>query len=137
MKKFQILFFLFVSISIIISCEDGALFNSGDSIKKDIIINEPFDLIEIENTFDVILIKDTCNFIQVICGANLQKFIKISINQRTLYLNHIVRTNWSRKYKKIILELHLKDMHKINIRKPISLTTKEVFNSDSFYIDDW
>ncbi|HEY4787673.1 MAG TPA: DUF2807 domain-containing protein [Bacteroidales bacterium] len=118
------------------SC-NKALFDAGDTTTREVNIDSAFSTINIENIFDITLVNDTLNKVLITTGENLQSYVSIEAKNGVLYLNHSVKENWSRKYQKIKLEVHLTSGPHIDIHEPISLKTKGVFKCDNFVIVDW
>lgn len=118
------------------SC-NKALFDAGDTVTTIKVVNEPFTTIDIENIFDITLVNDTVNKVEVTCGENLQSYVSVNVKDGILYLDHSVKQNWSRSYEKIKLKVHLTFGPRIDIHEPISLKTEGVFKCDNFTIIDF
>jgi hypothetical protein len=118
------------------SCTNDALFDAGPE-KTTTISLEDFSVIEAKNTFEVELVTDTVNLVKITCGENLFKYIHIDVSNGVLNLNHDISQNWSRKYKKVRLELHTKPFDLVNIRKPIKLFNHTTYIGGSFSLVDY
>ena len=128
--------YLIVFFLLCFSCNDG-LFDSGTTITREIEINEGFSRIDIENIFDIVLVQDTINKALVTCGRNLQPYVSIGVKDSILTLAQDTKFNWSRKYERIKLELHLIKVAEVNIHKPISLKSIGVLKGNTFKLMDW
>jgi hypothetical protein len=119
------------------SC-DNALFDSGETTTKEITFNQKINGYEAESIFDILLVQDTINKILVTCGENLQPYVYIYLENDTVHLTQNTKQNWSRKYGKIKLEIHIMDDNFfMNIWEPISLTTQNEITMSSFTVLDW
>lgn len=122
-----------LSIFLFNSCKNG-LFDAGDTISKEYLFSDTFNLIEVQNIFKITLVKDTVNKAVVSCGENLMQYIDISESDKTIYLNHSISCNWSRDYENAHIFLHLKDIPSIYVRKPAYFETLDTFKTQNFII---
>jgi hypothetical protein len=118
------------------SC-DNALFDSGETTTKEIVFAKKITDYEAESIFDITLVQDTVSKVLVTCGENLHQFVDITLKNDTLHLKHHTKQNWSRKYEKIKLELHINNSFRMNIHEPINLTTKGTLHLEEFRVIDW
>lgn len=136
----RILFYkylLIVSIlTVFTSCKDG-LFNAGEVVTREVLLDDKISLIEVNSMFDITLVQDTINKALTTCGENLQPDIDIFIKDGTLHINNSIKYSWSRDYEKVKLELHLISIPQINVRKPIYMTTRDTFKTNEFFLVDW
>jgi hypothetical protein len=135
-QQYPIILWLVLFVLLCFSCNDG-LFDSGTTITREIKINEGFTRIDIEDIFDILLVQDTINTARVTCGKNLQSYVSIDVKDSILTLTQHTKFNWSRKYERIKLELHLIKIAEVNIRKPISLKTIGMLKGNTFKLMDW
>lgn len=137
-KIFFLRFILVLFIPIFFtSCEKNAFFNAGEVITREILLENYISDIEVNTMFDITLVQDTINKALVTCGENLQPDIEIFVKNDTLYLNNSVKYKWSRSYDKIKLDLHLKSIPQLTIWKPVYITTRDTFKTNSFFLIDW
>lgn len=128
--------FITMLLLLAVSC-NKALFNAGDTITTTVKVEQAFSIVDIENIFDITLVNDTVNLVEITCGENLQSYVSVNVKDGILYLNHTVKQNWSRSYEKIKLKVHLTFGPRIDIHKPVSLKTQGAFKCDNFTIVDW
>lgn len=128
--------YIILVIFLYTSCTKDALFDAGRE-KTKIISLQDFSVIEAENTFEIELVSDTVNQVYITCGENLFESIHINVSDGVLHMNHNISQNWSRKYKKVKLELHTKPFQRINIRKPIKFFNRSAYVGASFSLVDW
>ena len=138
MNKNKILRLLYLSILIccLLSCKDG-LFDSGMTITREIKIEQPFSTLDFKNIFDVVLVQDTINKVLVSCGKNLQSYVSVDVSNDVLIVNQDTKFNWSRKYEKIKLEIHLTAIPNILIHEPVNLKSKGTLKGDNFSLVDY
>jgi hypothetical protein len=127
---------LWLVVFLCFSCKDG-LFDSGNTVTHEIKINKGFSRIDIKNIFDITLVQDSMNVVLVTCGSNLQSSVSANVNDSILTVDQDTKFNWSRKYERIKLEIHLTSLSEINIRKPISLNTKGILTGNRLQLMDW
>lgn len=119
------------------SCEKEGLFNPGNTTSREVQLSSSINSIEVKAMFNITLVQDTTNKVIITCGENLQDNIDIYTKDSKLYLESSIKYNWSRKYNKIDLELHLTNIPTINVRKPVYITTCDTFKTNQFYLIDW
>jgi hypothetical protein len=124
-------------LSLFLSCKDNALFDSGPTVTREVTIAEYFSSIDIENMFDITLVQDTVKKVLVTCGKNLQSYVSVSVKDSILVLDHNAKYNWSRKYEKIKLEVHLIVTPHIDIYEPVNLKTRGILKGGNFILKDW
>ena len=135
LKFLTLILILFVSS--IYSCDNNALFDSGKTTTREILINQNVSAFEAESIFDITVVQDTINKILITCGENLQQFVDITIKNDTVHMKQRTKENWSRKYEKIKLELYTKQNLHIDIHEPVHLTTRGIFSIPNFVVWDW
>jgi hypothetical protein len=128
---------LVLFVSSIYSCSDNALFDSGKTTTREILIKQNITAFEAESIFDITVVQDTINKILITCGENLQQFVNITIKNDTVHMKQLTKENWSRKYEKIKLELHTNQNLHIDIREPVHLVTRGIFSVPNFVVWDW
>jgi len=121
----------------LIACEKGALFNSGEVVSREVLLQDRISAIEANTMSDITLVQDTVNKVIITCGTNLQPDIDLFVKEDILHINNSIKYTWSRSYKKIKLELHLISIPTLNIRMPTYITTRDTFKTESFFLVDW
>jgi hypothetical protein len=106
------------------------------TVTHEIKIDQPFSTLDFKSIFDVVLVQDTVNKILVTCGKNLQSYVSIGVSNDVLMLSQDTKFNWSRKYEKIQLEIHLTAIPNILIHEPVNLKSKSILKGDSFFLVD-
>jgi hypothetical protein len=134
MKVFILLILSFFLLQV--SCVDDALFDGSVTVTDTIDLPD-FSIIKVNNTFEVELVSDTVNKVLVSCGENLQKSVKIKVVDGTLYLDHDIKNNWSRKYQKVKLILHSKPFAELVVYKPVRIFNRDEYKGSSFFFVDF
>lgn len=111
--------------------------DAGDTVTNEVLINDSINIIEFNSMMDIILLQDTTNKALITCGENLQSDINILTENKTLYINNSIKYNFARDYERIKLELHLKEIPQLKIRKPVSIITIDTFKTNVFHLVDW
>ncbi len=119
-----------------VACTDDAFFNAGPTVTNEIAL-PGFDVIEAQNMYELELVNDTVNKIQITCGKNLQSHLDVKVVDNILYLNHDVKNTWSRKYEKIKLKLYSRPFSRINVRQPVKIFNKDIYKGPAFTLVDW
>ena len=108
---------LFVMSVVILSCNDS-LFNSGDTITKNIEI-EYFKEIYVNDIFDIYLMQDTVCKISVNGGSNLIPNIEFKVDMdKKLYIDNLNNARWSREYEKIKLYISVDSLKFLRLNSP-------------------
>ena len=131
------LIYLLILPMFLYSCDSNGLFDGGEPLTKEVVIKKAFSRIETTSIFDISLINDTINKIEITCGENLQKFIKIEEKEGIVSISHSVKYAWSRKYEKIKLKLHVNQDLIIYAYEPLHFTTIGTFKASTFQFVDW
>jgi hypothetical protein len=131
------LFFLTAAYFFFSSCDRNALFDSGKTTTREIIIQHPISAFNVHSIFDISLVQDTMNKVLVTCGENLQSFVDIYSKGDSVFLEQHTKDNWSRNYEKIKLEIHINQSFYINIWAPVNLSTSGMLNIENFTVLDW
>ncbi len=139
MNRFsQIGFYLILVLLLTLaSCEKGALFNSGEVVTREVLLQDDISIIEANTMSEITLVQDTINKAIITCGENLQPDIDLFVKENILHINNTIKYSWSRSYEKIKLELHLIRIPQLNIRKPTYITTRDTFKAEGFFLVDW
>jgi len=119
------------------SCDTWTLFNTGDTVTREVHIEGNISAIDINSIFDIILVQDTINKALITCGENLQPDINITEREGVLYLTSNLKYIWSRSYEKVKLELHLTSVPRLDVRQPSYIATRDTFKTDEFFLIDW
>lgn len=137
MNRFSYIISSAVLLLMLFSCKKEALFNAGNTVSREVKLSDSINSIEVQAMFNITLVQDTINKAVITCGENLQDNIDIYTKNNTLYLESSIKYNWSRRYEKIKLDLHLISIPTINVRKPVYITTCDTFKTNQFYLIDW
>lgn len=121
----------------LVSCEKNAFFKAGETVSREILFEGKFKIIEVNSMLEITLVQDSINKAIVTCGENLQPNIDFYVQDSVLHLDNSIKYNWSRSYDKIKLELHLVRTPQLNIRKPVSIVTRDTFKTTEFFLIDW
>jgi hypothetical protein len=122
---------------IILSCSKNGFLDSGKNITREVFIERDFSSIDIKNMFDITLVQDTVKKVFVTCGEHLQRYVSVTVRDTILLLDHTAKFNWSRKYEKIKLEIHLVTTPRIDIHEPVKLKTMNTLKGGNFIFKDW
>ncbi len=133
----MIIFRFIILLFFLVSCEKNGLFNGGETTTNEVVIKQAFSRIETNSIFQVTAVNDTINKVLVTCGENLQKAVTIEERDGVVYISHNAKYEWSRRYEKIQLELHINQDLIIYAYQPLHFTTKGVFKANYFQFVDW
>ena len=128
---------LIALLILFVSCEKEGFFSAGKTVTQRVELSESITEVTIKSMFEVTLVQDTENYALVTCGKNLQPEVKLSSNGNALYLTHSITFNWTRRYEKVKVELHLKSLPSFTIHKPVLIKTQGLFTGTRFYLIDW
>jgi hypothetical protein len=126
-----------ISLAILLGGCGKGLFDAGSLQTREIAINEDFSRIIVNKTFDITLVQDTVIRVKITAGKNLLPDISIEVKDYILYLDNSIRYNWTRNYEKIKIEMHLKSIPVLQIMEPSHIITKDTFQTENFYLEDW
>lgn len=129
MKNFIYIIFILLTIS----CND-ILFNSGDTITKEIEI-EYFKEVYIEDIFDVFLIQDTICSIKVKGGSNLISNLEFNVDSdRKLTVSDNSSASWSRSYDKIEFYITVDTLDFLRLNAPCKVISQNYLTTPNFKI---
>ena len=112
------------------------MFDNGITTTREVKIEEIFSAINVNSMFDIVLVQDTINKVRVTCGKNLQSLVYVGVIKDILSFEQDTKYNWSRKYEKIRLEVHLITIPPIYIHQPSSIKNKGILKSSDFTLVD-
>jgi hypothetical protein len=121
----------------LISCDKTGFFDAGETTTEEAIIQNSFSRIETASIFDVTVVNDTVNKVLVTCGENLQKYVHIEEKDGIVYISQNTKYNWSRKYEKIKLDLHVNQDLIVYAYEPLHFVTTGTFKANTFQFVDW
>ena len=90
--------------------------------------------LEFSDVFDVVLVPDTTDEIQVTCGQNLQDGIILSYDGSKLGISNANSCNFLRSYDNIpLITIHSKNISEIFVPGNINFTMADTLTCDSFF----
>jgi hypothetical protein len=112
--------------NLIIICLVGGLFFAckKEEIRKFVTLDN-FTKIEINSSFEVILVQDTLNSLEVIGDLNFVKTVDYSINGETLFLQRTGKKSWTHpKSNKLKLIIHVKNLRYIKVNETSNISSE-------------
>ena len=120
---------------VVYSCFRNVIWDAGDEETRQEALSE-YHYLDIRSIFDVILVQDTVCFIKITCGTNLIDRVKVSQKSDTLELKEMTDMNWTRSYRRTLIELHFNRLRHIHIEKGVNITSAIPIISPLFSIWD-
>jgi hypothetical protein len=77
------------------------------------------------------------NKVLVTCGKHLQSYVSITTTDDILTFSQDTKYDWSRKYEKIKLEVHVVNLPRIEVYEPANITNTGILKGDNFEIIDF
>lgn len=94
-----------------------------------------FYKIEVNGSFNVVLIKDTVNKLEIICDDKIIDDIIFSVTQNTLILSEEIKTKWLKpKIETPIIKIHYTDVSEMVVNQTSNVTTENAIKQDYFGI---
>lgn len=131
-------FFLLLSI---FGCKKANRFDcikrTGElSFEKRMLQN--FTIVEVKNNFQLFLIQDSINFMEIEAGRNLIENIESNVIENRLLLSNNNKCNFTRSYKNNIkLYLHFKKLDEIVYGGTGPITSLNAITNENFTFNSW
>ncbi|MBN2348208.1 MAG: DUF2807 domain-containing protein [Bacteroidales bacterium] len=119
MDKLRVIFGLLIII--LASCEDS-LYSDGDKTRKEVSLDY-FYRLDINEIFDVSLLSDTINAIEIFAGENIIDLISADVVDSVLRLSYNNKWGFVHPTRKIKLTVHHTNLVTININEPSFVRT--------------
>lgn len=123
---------IIISVVFTLSCDD-ALFDSGKTIRKTYEL-ENFSEAYINDVFNVFLIHDTINKLELKGGENLLPNIDFYVKDEQFRISNENGANWSRNYDKIDVYLSLKNISFLKINESAKVVSEDTLYLPKFTI---
>jgi hypothetical protein len=140
-KSYTIFTSLILLLSIFVGCKKE---NSCDCIKRTGSIESEtrtlaaFEIVEVENNFNLYLIQDSVSFVEIHAGKNLISNIETTIANHKLLIKNNNKCNFTRSYKKKIeIYLHFKKLNELVYKGTGPITSINTIYNDSFTFNSW
>ncbi|OFX53945.1 MAG: hypothetical protein A2046_14400 [Bacteroidetes bacterium GWA2_30_7] len=138
--NFRILLLLLFIVFFLASCRKENCFDCIKGVGKHTTEKRElsyFKIITINDPFQVYLIQDSINKIELEGGENLINSVSTEINDNELIINNFNKCNWARSYKNsiITLNIHFKKLDILYINGECDVFSKDTINSDVFRLD--
>jgi hypothetical protein len=85
---------------------------------------------------DIRLVQDTVTFARVICGKNLIDRVKVTRKDSLITLYEYSDMNWTRSYRRSLIELHFKEINFITLNNCVNLKSLNTVKSRTLKIWD-
>ncbi len=127
-------FLIFLPMVFLLSCEENGFLDAGKEITISRELND-FNTVYVDDIFELELLQDTINKIEITTGEHLIDQIRTSISDTILSIDNTNHMRWSREYEGVKLRLHLKTLRKLRLNAPCDVTTANTISS--YKIDVW
>lgn len=107
----------------LISCSKEIIWNAGEELTLTITLG-PFSTVEFNSIFNVLLVQDTCDFVKITCGRNLMDRVHVNQEEDNVEISEYSDMNWTRSYRRTIIELHFKQLQFITINDCVKMESK-------------
>jgi hypothetical protein len=126
---------LFVILITFYSCMQTIIRDEGEETIRTVrTVN--YDTIEFRGIFDVLLVQDTVDFVNILCGENLINHVRTFQKNRYIEISESSEMNWSRDYKRTFVEMHFTQISQIYIHEGVSLKSSAPIKSVFLSIRD-
>jgi hypothetical protein len=134
-SSFILLIFLFICCKKENRCD---CFKRTGAIQSEFRAVAEFDIVEVENNFNLYLIQDTTNFIEIKAGKNLISNINTIITGNKLSITNNNKCNFTRSYKyKIEVFLHFKKLNELIYKGTGPISCLNTIINESFTFNSW
>lgn len=124
-KIVTLMFWALLSLTFLQCKKDGCFYSTGEYTSK-ILVDNPFDTIEVWGLFNVELVQDTTCFVEALGGSNVVDRVEAEIVYSSLSLYNYNNCFWYRDYEKVHLRIHFEDIKRILVHQ-----TSLVYSVDS------
>lgn len=127
-------FLIFLPVVFLLSCEENGFLDAGEEITgiKEL---KDFNTVHVNDIFELELVQDTINKIEITAGEHLIDQISTKVSDTTLSIDNENIMRWSRGYEPVKLRLHLKNLRKLRLNAPCNVSTANTINN--YKIDVW
>lgn len=130
-KSFIVILLIFGSMH---SCKNGNCLQTAGSESSENRILEPFKSIDIYNFFDVYLISDTSNKIEIKAGTNLITNIETSVSEGVLTIRDLNTCTFIKGYEPKKLYIHVDTLEMLTIQDGINLYTIDTLDAENLLV---
>jgi hypothetical protein len=131
---------IFLKLSIIgiflISCSKEVIWDEGEVAIRTV-RTVKYDTIEFRGIFDVLLVQDTIDFVNIFCGENLINHVRTHQKRRYIEISESSEMNWTRNYKRTLVEMHFTQISQIYIHEGVSMKSSAPVKSPFLSIHDY
>lgn len=97
-----------------------------------------FNTIILNNNIDVILVPDSLEFVEIICGKNLMDGISTKVSSYTLEVGNNNKCNWLRDFQnEFIVKVHFKSISQITYNGSGNLTCSDTLRENFLKVESW
>jgi hypothetical protein len=117
------------------SCMQTVIWDEGEVAVRTVrTVN--YDTIEFRGIFDVLLVQDTIDFVNIFCGENLIDHVRTYQKKRYIEISESSEMNWTRSYKRTLVEMHFTQISQIYIHEGVSIKSLAPVKSPFLSIRD-
>jgi len=135
MNKF-ISFFSILFILHVISCENAPMDLFVEQGEKTMVSRSLpfFDIIEIEDVFDVYLVNDSVFKVEIMTGENIIPEISTEVKDSILFIRNDIGARWSREYIKPVLYIYFPGLRRLYLQEPSNLYTLDTLRCENLIV---
>jgi hypothetical protein len=132
MKPVYLLAFIMLVFSACDNEKSPDCFKKTGEIETKIIDLDSFEYIDINDLFNVVLIQDSTNKLEIKGGKNVIQKVEFTQNDTLLSIENTNTCNWTRSYQEVIeLDIHFTELKRVGIYGQVYLTNRDtIYSSD-------
>jgi hypothetical protein len=120
---------------ILSSCLNEVVWESGPAETRRVPL-EAFSRLECNSVLDVRLVQDTLEYALITSGKNLIDRVTVSLEDSMVSLSEETDMNWTRSYRRTLIELHVRELRTITLNNCVNLRSLNTITSRSIRIWD-
>jgi hypothetical protein len=124
-KVVRLIFWIWLGLMFSQCKKEGCLYSSGEYTTQ-VLVENPFDTIEVWGLFNIELVQDTSCFVEALGGSNVVDRVEAEVVHSSLSLYNYNNCFWYRDYEKVHLRIHFEDIKRILVHQ-----TSLVYSVDS------
>jgi hypothetical protein len=110
----------FVTAITICSCMKTIIWDEGAETTRSVRTVD-YDTIEFRGIFDVLLVPDTTNYVNILCGINLIDKVRTFQKRKYIEISETPEMNLTRSYKRTFVEMHFTQISHIFIHEGVHM----------------
>lgn len=117
------------------SCLREVVWESGPAETRRVPL-EAFSRMECNSVMDIRLVQDTVEYALITSGKNLIDRVTVSLKDSIVSLSEETDMNWTRSYRRTLVELHVRELRSITLNDCVNLQSLNMITSRTIMIWD-